>query len=94
MWSTDALYPEEQSDSPSRFNLTVKELLLSGGGDLVGTLTPAPLPQVTLLSASYSLGPGREDLGVPCSQTVLQCPVCSPGLVYSPVKGEGVGKPR
>ncbi|OBS60307.1 hypothetical protein A6R68_08554 [Neotoma lepida] len=35
MWSTDTLYPEEQADSPSRFNLTVKELLLSGsGGDL------------------------------------------------------------
>ncbi|XP_027275083.1 cyclic AMP-responsive element-binding protein 3-like protein 3 isoform X3 [Cricetulus griseus] len=35
LWSTDMLYPEEQAGSPSRFNLTVKELLLSGsGGDL------------------------------------------------------------
>ncbi|XP_027295140.1 cyclic AMP-responsive element-binding protein 3-like protein 3 isoform X3 [Cricetulus griseus] len=35
LWSTDMLYPEEQAGSPFRFNLTVKELLLSGsGGDL------------------------------------------------------------
>ncbi|KAL6063137.1 hypothetical protein STEG23_037789 [Scotinomys teguina] len=48
MWSTDTLYPEEQAGSPSRFNLTVKELLLSGsGGDV----------QQHSLAASQLLGP-------------------------------------
>ncbi|XP_071461696.1 cyclic AMP-responsive element-binding protein 3-like protein 3 [Marmota flaviventris] len=34
VWSTGGLYAEEQADTPSRFNLTVKDLLLSGSGDL------------------------------------------------------------
>ncbi|CAO2641338.1 Cyclic AMP-responsive element-binding protein 3-like protein 3 [Lemmus lemmus] len=68
MWSTDALYPEEQSGSPSRFNLTVKELLLSGGGDLVGALTPAPLPQQQhSLAASQLVGSGSGH----CQELVL-----------------------
>lgn len=57
MWSTDALYPEEQSDSPSRFNLTVKELLLSGGGDL----------QQHSLASSQLLGSGSGH----CQELVL-----------------------
>ncbi|KAK7796526.1 hypothetical protein U0070_012484 [Myodes glareolus] len=57
MWSTDALYPEEQSGSPSRFNLTVKELLLSGGGDL----------QQHSLAASQLLGSGSGH----CQELVL-----------------------
>lgn len=36
MWGAGGLYPEQQAGSPSRFNLTVKELLLAGGsGDPV-----------------------------------------------------------
>lgn len=58
MWSTDTLYPEEQSGSPSRFNLTVKELLLSGGG---GDLQQHPL------AASQLLGPGSGH----CQELVL-----------------------
>ncbi|CAH6779247.1 cyclic AMP-responsive element-binding protein 3-like protein 3 isoform X1 [Phodopus roborovskii] len=58
MWSTDMLYPEEQAGSPSRFNLTVKELLLSGsGGDL---------PQHSL-ATSQLLGPGSGH----CQELVL-----------------------
>ncbi|KAL1783220.1 cyclic AMP-responsive element-binding 3 3 [Sigmodon hispidus] len=58
MWSTDTLYPEEQVGSPSRFNLTVKELLLSGsGGDL----------QQHSLAASQLLGPGSGH----CQELVL-----------------------
>ncbi|XP_036026849.1 cyclic AMP-responsive element-binding protein 3-like protein 3 isoform X2 [Onychomys torridus] len=58
MWSTDTLYPEEQAGSPSRFNLTVKELLLSGsGGDL----------QQHCLAASQLLGPGSGH----CQELVL-----------------------
>ncbi|XP_052603067.1 cyclic AMP-responsive element-binding protein 3-like protein 3 isoform X1 [Peromyscus californicus insignis] len=58
MWSTDTLYPEEQAGSPSRFNLTVKELLLSGsGGDL----------QQHSLAASQLLGPGSGH----CQELVL-----------------------
>ncbi|XP_076962093.1 cyclic AMP-responsive element-binding protein 3-like protein 3 isoform X2 [Callospermophilus lateralis] len=34
VWSTGGLYAEEQADTASRFNLTVKDLLLSGSGDL------------------------------------------------------------
>ncbi|MBZ3873979.1 Cyclic AMP-responsive element-binding protein 3-like protein 3 [Sciurus carolinensis] len=34
VWSAGGLYTEEQVDAPSRFNLTVKDLLLSGVGDL------------------------------------------------------------
>ncbi|KAM4856739.1 cyclic AMP-responsive element-binding protein 3-like protein 3 isoform X2 [Urocitellus parryii] len=34
VWTTGGLYPEEQAETPSRFNLTVKDLLLSGSGDL------------------------------------------------------------
>lgn len=69
MWSTDTLYPEEQASSPSRFNLTVKELLLSGaGGDLVGilVLSGPRCQEETPLSALHSLGGTqrpREDLG-------------------------------
>lgn len=58
MWSTDTLYPEEQAGSPSRFNLTVKELLLSGGG---GDLQQHPL------AASQLLGPGSGH----CQELVL-----------------------
>lgn len=58
MWSTDTLYPEEQMGSPSRFNLTVKELLLSGGG---GDL------QQHSLASSQLLGPG----GGHCQELVL-----------------------
>nr|XP_021504582.1 cyclic AMP-responsive element-binding protein 3-like protein 3 isoform X1 [Meriones unguiculatus] len=58
MWSTDTLYPEEQTGSPSRFNLTVKELLLSGGG---GDL------QQHSLAASQLLGPGNGH----CQELVL-----------------------
>uniref|UniRef100_A0A8C6I0L0 cAMP responsive element binding protein 3-like 3 n=1 Tax=Mus spicilegus TaxID=10103 RepID=A0A8C6I0L0_MUSSI len=58
MWSTDTLYPEEPAGSPSRFNLTVKELLLSGGsGDL----------QQHSLAASQLLGPGSGH----CQELVL-----------------------
>ncbi|XP_059107650.1 cyclic AMP-responsive element-binding protein 3-like protein 3 [Peromyscus eremicus] len=58
MWSTDTLYPEEQAGSPSRFNLTVKELLLSSsGGDL----------QQHSLAASQLLGPGSGH----CQELVL-----------------------
>ncbi|XP_038196276.1 cyclic AMP-responsive element-binding protein 3-like protein 3 [Arvicola amphibius] len=57
MWSTDAVYPEEQSGSPSRFNLTVKELLLSGGGDL----------QHHSLASSQLLGSGSGH----CQELVL-----------------------
>ncbi|XP_042123103.2 cyclic AMP-responsive element-binding protein 3-like protein 3 isoform X6 [Peromyscus maniculatus bairdii] len=58
MWGTDALYPEEQAGSPSRFNLTVKELLLSGGG---GDSQQHPL------AASQLLGPGSGH----CQELVL-----------------------
>lgn len=58
MWSTDTLYPEEQTGSPSHFNLTVKELLLSGGG---GDL------QQHSLATSQLLGPG----GGHCQELVL-----------------------
>lgn len=34
IWSAGGLYAEEQAGSASRFNLTVKDLLLSGAGDL------------------------------------------------------------
>ncbi|XP_005083329.1 cyclic AMP-responsive element-binding protein 3-like protein 3 isoform X2 [Mesocricetus auratus] len=58
LWSTDMLYPEEQAGSPSRFNLTVKELLLSGsGGDL----------QQHSLASSQLLGPGSAH----CQELVL-----------------------
>ncbi|XP_052021458.1 cyclic AMP-responsive element-binding protein 3-like protein 3 isoform X1 [Apodemus sylvaticus] len=58
MWSTDILYPEEQAGSPSRFNLTVKELLLSGAS---GDLQQHPL------AASQLLGPGSGH----CQELVL-----------------------
>lgn len=89
MWSTDALYPEEQSGSPSRFNLTVKELLLSGGGDLVGALTPAPLPQVTFLSAwdsGVQRGPGRTSLP---DSPAMSCLLFRAGILSSKERGGG-----
>ncbi|XP_050995730.1 cyclic AMP-responsive element-binding protein 3-like protein 3 [Acomys russatus] len=61
MWSTDTLCPEEQAGSPSRFNLTVKELLLSGGGGGGGDL------QQHSLTASQLLGPGNGH----CQELVL-----------------------
>uniref|UniRef100_A0A8C0XQ33 BZIP domain-containing protein n=1 Tax=Castor canadensis TaxID=51338 RepID=A0A8C0XQ33_CASCN len=50
MWSAGGLYAEEQASLPSRFNLTVKELLLSGSaGD----------PQQHHLTAPHLLRPGN-----------------------------------
>uniref|UniRef100_A0A8C2YQS6 cAMP responsive element binding protein 3 like 3 n=1 Tax=Chinchilla lanigera TaxID=34839 RepID=A0A8C2YQS6_CHILA len=57
MWSAGGLYPEQHAGSPSRFNLTVKELLLAGGsGD-----------QQQHLSAAYLLRPGNGH----CQELVL-----------------------
>jgi hypothetical protein len=82
MWSTDTLYPEEPAGSPSRFNLTVKELLLSGGsGDLVGIpMSPGCLRSWMSGGTShvYLAQPGtqrpKEDLGASQSQSVHPSP--------------------
>uniref|UniRef100_A0A8D2DY77 cAMP responsive element binding protein 3 like 3 n=1 Tax=Sciurus vulgaris TaxID=55149 RepID=A0A8D2DY77_SCIVU len=55
VWSASGLYTEEQVDAPSRFNLTVKDLLLSGVGDL----------QQQHLAASLRPGSGQ------CQELVL-----------------------
>ncbi|KAM6167512.1 cyclic AMP-responsive element-binding protein 3-like protein 3 [Erethizon dorsatum] len=58
VWSAGGLYPEQHADSPSRFNLTVKELLLAGGsGDL----------QQQHLPAAHLLRPGNSH----CQELVL-----------------------
>ncbi|XP_013002918.1 cyclic AMP-responsive element-binding protein 3-like protein 3 isoform X2 [Cavia porcellus] len=59
MWGAGGLYPEQQAGSPSRFNLTVKELLLAGGsGD------PQQQPH---LPAAHLLRPGHGH----CQELVL-----------------------
>uniref|UniRef100_A0A8C9PIM1 cAMP responsive element binding protein 3 like 3 n=1 Tax=Spermophilus dauricus TaxID=99837 RepID=A0A8C9PIM1_SPEDA len=55
VWSTGSPYTQEQADTPSRFNLTVKDLLLSGSGD----------PQQQHLAASLRPGHGH------CQELVL-----------------------